>query len=30
MHIFDLYKLHGKGMKYARSVELFPMHPELQ
>ena len=30
MYIFDLYKLLGKGMKYARSVELSPMHPALQ
>jgi len=30
MYIFDLYKLHGKGMRYARSVELSPVHPALQ
>jgi len=30
MHIFDLYKLRGKGMRYARSVELSPVHPAMQ
>jgi len=30
MYIFDLYNLHGKGMRYARLVELSPMHPALQ
>jgi len=30
MYIFDLYKLQGKGMKYARSVELSLVHPALQ
>ena len=26
MYICDLYKPHGKGMRYAHSVELFPVH----
>jgi len=30
MYIFDLYKLHGKGMRYARLVELSPVHAALQ
>jgi len=30
MYIFGLYKLHGKGMSYAHSVELSPVHPALQ
>jgi len=30
MYISDLYKLHEKGMRYARSVELSPVHPALQ
>jgi len=30
MYIFDLYKLHVKGRRYARSVELSPVHPALQ
>jgi len=29
MYIFDLYKLRGKGMRYARLVELSPVHPVL-
>jgi len=29
MYIFNLYKLHGKGMRYARLVELSPVHPAL-
>jgi len=29
MYIFDLYKLHGKSMRYARLVELSPVHPAL-
>jgi len=30
MYIFDLYKLHRKSMRYARSVELSPVHPAPQ
>jgi len=30
MYIFDLYKPHGKSMRYAYSVELSPVHPALR